>query len=211
MGLVRVIVFAESVDRKEEVVLPDDVPASQLVAMLVERLQLPASDPDGIPLGYSLCHRASGKVLPQDSTLLQAGVREDAELLLTMDSLSIDDDDASLSWETTIQPKPADPESDSSVSEVIEFDQTITSLPTSAGRESSADGPEQPGSDSWSGSSDSSVGLPSKLGRYKIVDQIGQGGMGVVFRGYDEQLDRNVAIKVLPGAMYSRPESLSGN
>ena len=44
------------------------------------------------------------------------------------------------------------------------------------------------------------VTLPpgSSLGRYRIVEQLGRGGMATVFRAHDPTLDRHVAIKVLP-------------
>ncbi len=49
----------------------------------------------------------------------------------------------------------------------------------------------------------------SSLGHYRILDRIGSGGMGVVYRANDSALGRDVAIKVLPDVFAADPERMA--
>ena len=49
----------------------------------------------------------------------------------------------------------------------------------------------------------------SRLGPYEIAEQLGEGGMGEVYRARDVTLNRDVAIKVLPQALAADPERLA--
>lgn len=46
-----------------------------------------------------------------------------------------------------------------------------------------------------------------QIGRYRIIEELGQGGMSVVYKGVDTVLDREVAVKVLHPHLANRAES----
>lgn len=52
------------------------------------------------------------------------------------------------------------------------------------------------------------IATGTKLGRYEIRSQLGAGGMGEVYLALDTELDRTVAIKILPEALASDHQRL---
>jgi len=45
-----------------------------------------------------------------------------------------------------------------------------------------------------------------KIAKYEIIEQLGKGGMGIVYKAFDPLMEREVAIKVLAEQLFDQSE-----
>jgi uncharacterized ubiquitin-like protein YukD len=62
-------------NKKQLVEVPSDSPVNRVIAVLIERMNLPRHSPDNQLMSYKFHHRASGRQLLDDQTLSQGGVQ----------------------------------------------------------------------------------------------------------------------------------------
>jgi hypothetical protein len=76
MANINVTVYDSTENKRVPVEVPDDAAASKIIAILVDKLNLPKNGPDGAPLSYKFHHKNSGRQIQDGQSLAAAGVRE---------------------------------------------------------------------------------------------------------------------------------------
>lgn len=76
MSNITIEVWDATGNKKQLVELPADAPVNRVIAVLVDKMNLPRHSPDGQLMSYKFQHRASGRQLLDEETLSSAGVRD---------------------------------------------------------------------------------------------------------------------------------------
>ncbi len=76
MPNITIEVWDATANKKQLVELPAEAPVNRVVAVLVDRMNLPRNSPDGQMMSYKFQHRATGRQLLDEETLTSAGVKD---------------------------------------------------------------------------------------------------------------------------------------
>ncbi len=82
MSAMTIEVWDATGNKKQVVEVPADAAVNRLIAVLVDKLNLPRNSPDGRLMSYKFHHRASGRQLLDTETLASAGVKDNDILRL---------------------------------------------------------------------------------------------------------------------------------
>jgi uncharacterized ubiquitin-like protein YukD len=76
MGMITVEVWDATGSRRQLVEVPDDAPVNRVLVVLVEKMRLPQSSPDGQLMSYKFHHKVTGRQLLDAQTLADAQVKD---------------------------------------------------------------------------------------------------------------------------------------
>lgn len=76
MNDIRIEVWDATGNKRQTVELPGNAPVNRVIAVLIDKMNLPRHSPDGQLMSYKFHHKTSGKQLLDTQTLAGAGVRD---------------------------------------------------------------------------------------------------------------------------------------
>jgi uncharacterized ubiquitin-like protein YukD len=76
MGTINIEVWDATGNKRQTAEVPDDVSVNRVIAVLVDRMNLPRNSPDGQLMSYKFHHKATGRQLLDDQTLAEANVQD---------------------------------------------------------------------------------------------------------------------------------------
>jgi hypothetical protein len=76
MNQIKIEVWDATGNKRQLVEVPTDAEVNRLIAVLIERMNLPRHSPDGQMMSYKFHHKSSGRQLLDSDTLQSANVKE---------------------------------------------------------------------------------------------------------------------------------------
>ena len=76
MNEIKIEVWDATGNKRQLVEVPTDAEVNRLIAVVIERMNLPRPSPDGQMMSYKFHHKSSGRQLLDSDTLASANVKE---------------------------------------------------------------------------------------------------------------------------------------